>query len=120
MGSPVISQLGLKPDQLSGETVIITGAGGGIGFEAARALLWLGANVIIAEINEVSGNHAEQLLATEFEPGRVLFVQTDVGDETSVQSLYEASRKRFGKVDVVINNATIATLGMVKDCDRVP
>ena len=48
----IISQLGLNPDALHGETVIVTGAGGGIGYEAARALLWLGANVVIAEINQ--------------------------------------------------------------------
>jgi hypothetical protein len=55
----VISQLGLKPDALRGETVIVTGAGGGIGYEAARALLWLGANVVIAEINQQNGRQAE-------------------------------------------------------------
>lgn len=35
----VISQLGLTPDTLRGETIIVTGAGGGIGYQAARALL---------------------------------------------------------------------------------
>lgn len=44
----LISQLGLKNNALDGETVIVTGAGGGIGYEAARASLWLGANVVIA------------------------------------------------------------------------
>ncbi len=51
MDPPLISQMGLQPDALHGETVIVTGAGGGIGYEAARSLLWLGANVVIAEIN---------------------------------------------------------------------
>ncbi|MGC9397411.1 MAG: SDR family NAD(P)-dependent oxidoreductase, partial [Anaerolineae bacterium] len=45
-----ISTLGFQQDHLHGETVIVTGAGGGIGYEAARALLWLGANIVIAEI----------------------------------------------------------------------
>lgn len=115
MNTPLISQLGLKPDALLGETVIITGAGGGIGYEAARALLWLGANVVIAEINEANGKQAEERLAGGFEPARVLFIHTDVGDEASVNNLYQESVKRFGKVDVVLNNATIATLGEVKD-----
>ena len=56
--SMVISQLGLKPDSLRGETVVVTGAGGGIGYETARALLWLGANVVIAEINHLNGRKA--------------------------------------------------------------
>ena len=41
----VISSLRHSPNALRGEVVIVTGAGGGIGYEAARALLWLGANV---------------------------------------------------------------------------
>ena len=115
MSTPIISQLRLKPNALRGETVIITGAGGGIGYEAARSLLWLGANVVIAEINAPNGTQAAEKLAVEFDPERVFFVPTDVGDEASVQSLYRQAMERFGKVDVVLNNATIAVLGMVKD-----
>ncbi len=111
----IISQLGLKPDVLRGETVIVTGAGGGIGYEAARALLWLGANLVIAEINQQNGQKAEHTLQEEFGKDHVLFVHTDVGDEASVQKLYNESVRCFGKVDVVINNATIAVLGKVVD-----
>jgi len=111
----VIAQLGLKPEALCEETVIVTGAGGGIGYEAARALLWLGANVIIAEISQKHGLKAQAALEAEFGKHRVLFVRTDVGDETSVQELYNKSILCFGKVDVVINNATIAVLGKIVD-----
>jgi short-subunit dehydrogenase involved in D-alanine esterification of teichoic acids len=45
----------------------------------------------------------------------VLFVRTDVGDEASVKNLYNLSVMAFGKVDAVINNATIAVLGKVVD-----
>lgn len=113
--SMLISRLGLTPEILRGETVIVTGAGGGIGYEAARALLWLGANVVIAEINQQNGRKAEHSLETEFGKDRVLFVNTDVGDEASVKNLYNLSSIAFGKVDAVINNATIAVLGEVKD-----
>jgi NAD(P)-dependent dehydrogenase (short-subunit alcohol dehydrogenase family) len=111
----VISQLGLKPDALQGESVIVTGAGGGIGYEAARALLWLGANVVIAEINQHNGRKTEVELEKDFGKDRVLFVHTDVGDEASVRNLYNLSTIAFGKVDVVVNNATIAVLGKVVD-----
>jgi NAD(P)-dependent dehydrogenase (short-subunit alcohol dehydrogenase family) len=109
----LISQLGLKPDTLQGEVVIVTGAGGGIGFEAARALLWLGANVVIAEINHFNGRTAEHKLEEAFGNDRVLFVHTDVGDEASVKNLYNLAILAFGKVDAVLNNATIAVLGNV-------
>ena len=111
----IISQLGLKPDALNGETVIVTGAGGGIGYEAARALLWLGGNVVIAEINHQNGRKAEHALEEEVGKDRVLFVHMDVGDEASVKNLYNLSIIAFGKVDAVINNATIAVLGNVVD-----
>ncbi len=115
MDALIVSKVGLKPDTLSGETVIVTGAGGGIGYESARSLLWLGANVVIAEIDEASGRQAEETLAAEFDQARVAFIPTDVGDETSLQRLYQGSIKHFEKVDAVLNNATIAVLGMVKD-----
>jgi NAD(P)-dependent dehydrogenase (short-subunit alcohol dehydrogenase family) len=111
----LISQLGLTQDALRGETVIVTGAGGGIGYEAARALLWLGANVVIAEINQQNGRQAEVTLEKEFGKDRVLFVATDVGDEECVKNLHNLSILAFGKVDAVINNATIAVLGEVVD-----
>jgi len=115
MEQPIIAQLGLKHDALDGEVVIVTGGGGGIGYETARALLWLGARVIIAEINETSGQQAAMALAKEFEPGQVAYIHTDVGDEQSVTNLYHEATHRFGKVDAVLNNATIAVLGQVKD-----
>lgn len=111
----IISGFGLRQDTLQGETVIVTGAGGGIGYECARALLWLGANVVIAEINHANGRIAERKLEEEFGKDRVLFVHTDVGDETSVMNLYNLSITAFEKVDAVINNATIAVLGQVVD-----
>lgn len=113
--SGVIQKIGLNPDALQGQTVIVTGAGGGIGYETARALLWLGANVVIAEINDQNGETAASELASEFDSKKVIFVHTDVGDEASVQHLCALSEAKFGKVDVVINNATIAVLGAVKD-----
>lgn len=115
MNTQLISQIGLNSDALRGETVIVTGAGGGIGYEAARALLWLGANVVIAEINAQNGRQAEVTLEKEFGKDRVLFVATDVGDEESVKNLYNLAILAFGKVDAVINNATIAVLGEVVD-----
>ncbi len=115
MDLPIIDQLGVQRDALDGQVVIVTGGGGGIGYEAARALLWMGASVIIAEINAANGQQATLTLAAEHDPKRIAFIYTDVGDEQSVTNLYNVAMKRFGKVDAVLNNATVAVLGQVKD-----
>ena len=96
---------------LDGRVAIVTGAGRGIGYEASRALLWLGARVAIAEIDEPAAKHAQAELATEWGGDRVLSVATDVGDEASVSRLVQAVEARFGAVDVVLNNATFAPTG---------
>jgi NAD(P)-dependent dehydrogenase (short-subunit alcohol dehydrogenase family) len=111
----IISQGNLTRKLLDGQVVVITGAGGGIGFEAGRALAWLGGRVVIAEINPKTGKAAAETINREFGPGVCSFVQTDVGDERSVANLARQAFKIFGKVDVVFNNATIAPLGAVKD-----
>ena len=113
--SPLIARSTFTQTTLEGKVAIVTGAGGGIGLEAARALLWLGAKVVIAEIDEEKGQSAVQKLAGEFGSGKALFIRTDVGDEASVSDLGRQTIDQFGKVDIVINNATIARLGLVKD-----
>ena len=115
MNELLVSQTGLAENTLAGKVAIVTGAGGGIGYEAARALLWLGAKVVIAEIDEDKGRTAAQKLSEEFGSGIALFVHTDVGDEQSINNLANQSINQFGKVDIVINNATIAHLGLVVD-----
>ncbi|MGE5530289.1 MAG: SDR family oxidoreductase [Patescibacteria group bacterium] len=111
----IIAQGNLTKDALAGRIAVITGAGGGIGFEAARALIWLGCRAVIAEIEARNGRRAAQALCAEFGPGAALFVRTDVGDESSVKNLARRAEKAYGRVDIVINNATVAPLGAVKD-----
>jgi NAD(P)-dependent dehydrogenase (short-subunit alcohol dehydrogenase family) len=94
---------------------IVTGAGRGIGYEAARALIWLGAKVVIAEINDETGKAAAESLEREFGEGRVLFVKTDVSSEKDVERLSKEARKKWDKVDIVLNNATVFPMGEVKD-----
>ena len=79
----LISTGTLTRQSLAGKVVLVTGAGGGIGLETARALLWLGAHVVIAEINRRAGQTAEAGLASEFGRGAARFIHTDVGDERS-------------------------------------
>jgi NAD(P)-dependent dehydrogenase (short-subunit alcohol dehydrogenase family) len=111
----IISKSNLTQESLKGEIAIVTGAGRGIGYEAAKALVWLGANVVIVEIDEKNGKAAEDAINREFGAGKAFFVETDIGSEKDIDKLAEVEQKKFGKVDIVLNNATVFPMGTVKD-----
>lgn len=112
MTGPIVLTGEIPANALRGKTAIITGAGTGIGFEAARSLAWLGAQVIIAEISP-QGEAAAQSINAELSREAAWYIQTDVGDEESVSALARKAKERHGFVDIVINNATVAPLGLV-------
>jgi NAD(P)-dependent dehydrogenase (short-subunit alcohol dehydrogenase family) len=81
---------------------IVTGAGSGIGRAAAVALLREGYAVALA------GRRADALEATASAgnaPGRTLVVPTDVSDPDSVRALFQKTKERFGRLDLLFNNA---------------
>ena len=85
-----------------GKVAIVTGAGTGIGRAVATALLRAGYNVGLA------GRRREPLQDTaKAAPERALAVPTDVADAGSVHALFEAVRARWGRVDLVFNNAGV-------------
>lgn len=108
----LIQKMGLSQTDLVEKVAIITGAGRGIGKELARALAWLGAKVIIAEIAD-TGKEVENLIRSE--GGEALFIKTDVSDEKNMKSLAEKAFQKYGKVDILVNNAIIFTFGSILD-----
>ena len=108
----LIKKLGISKNSLTNKVAIITGAGRGIGKELARALAWLGAKVAIAEINEY-GKEVEDLICSE--GGTALFVKTDVSKEEDIKNLEKAVIKRFGKVNILINNAYMTSAGTINE-----
>ena len=98
-----------------GDVALVSGAGRGIGFEASRALLWLGAKVVIAEIDPSNCERATKVLQLEFGEQTVLGVPADIGDEGDVARIAKVASDKFGRVDVVLNNATSLDIGAVKD-----
>jgi NAD(P)-dependent dehydrogenase (short-subunit alcohol dehydrogenase family) len=91
--------------RLSGKIAIVTGGGSGIGRATVRRLAVEGAAVAIADLNPTSGQaFADDLQA---DGHTALFVRTDVGDEASVKNLVDETVTRFGKLDIMINNAGI-------------
>ena len=89
----------------SAKTIIITGAGGGIGEGYAKACSEQGMNVVIAELNPEGGERVAQEISDA--GGNALFVQTDVGDEASTKACAAATIEKFGAINYLINNAAI-------------
>ncbi len=88
-----------------GRTIIVTGAGGGIGEGYAKACAAQGMNVVIAELAEEGGRRVAGEI--EADGGRALFVKTDVGSEQSARDCVAAAVDAFGGVNYLINNAAI-------------
>jgi len=92
------------------KTAIVTGAGSGIGRAVAHALLDYGYAVALA------GRRREPLEETaRAAPDRVLVVPTDVAKPAAVRALFDAVVAKFGRVDVVFNNAGIGAPGVPLD-----
>jgi NAD(P)-dependent dehydrogenase (short-subunit alcohol dehydrogenase family) len=87
--------------RLDGKVAVITGAAGGIGREAAILFANEGAKVCIADVGREAGEK------TAAECKDAFFFQADVSDPKSVQAMYAETKKRYGKVNVLYNNAGI-------------
>lgn len=93
--------------RLAGKTAFITGAGTGIGRATAERFVEEGAKVAIAEINKESGAAAAAAARARAgnAGGDAIFINCDVTDGASVRSAVDAAIKRFGRIDVLHNNA---------------
>lgn len=87
------------------KVVLVTGAGQGLGKAFSHAFATEGARVIVAEINEEKGHStAEEINSQGL---KAIFIRTDVSNETSVNGMARAVADRYGRIDVLINNAGI-------------
>lgn len=87
------------------QTVIVTGAANGIGKEISRSFSHNGAEVVLADIDSENGKKLEKEILQE--NGDAFFVETDVKKEEDIVRLVELTIQKYGKIDVVINNAGI-------------
>jgi NAD(P)-dependent dehydrogenase (short-subunit alcohol dehydrogenase family) len=89
--------------RLDGKVAVITGAGGGMGREAAILFTEEGARVCVADVDRQA---AEETVSRC--PGEAFSVEVDVADEEGVAALYAQTSERLGGVDVLYNNAGIS------------
>lgn len=87
----------------SGRTIIITGAAGAIGSAASRYLSSLGANVVIADLNEEGAKKVASDIKNET-GNDTLGIKIDATEETQVEDLVKKTLDKFGKVSNVVNN----------------
>ena len=103
----------LESLSLEGKTVVITGGGTGLGREMVRAMARAGAELVIA--GRRTGPIEEAAAEAETLGARAASVATDVTDSAQVANLMQTCLDRFGKIDVLVNNA-----GAVSDNVRKP
>ena len=102
---------------LAGKNAIITGGSKGIGHGIATAFAQSGANIGIFARDAAAGEAAVADFAKEYD-GKFVFYQTDIGDMASVKNSVDSFAKDFGSIDVLVNNAGIATGGGLLTLDE--
>lgn len=90
---------------LSGRFAVITGGARGIGYAIAERLLDSGATCCLWDLDPVAGAEAAQALSAQ---GTVHAITVDVTQAASVQAAAEATLQKFGRIDLLVNNAGIA------------
>lgn len=101
------------PD-LGGRVAIVTGSSRGIGLAVARALVGAGADVVVGSRSPAPTEEAARGLAGTG-PGTVVGIVCDVRDPVACAGLIEGTVERFGRLDVLVNNAGLGVFAPIQD-----
>jgi 3(or 17)beta-hydroxysteroid dehydrogenase len=93
------------------KVAIVTGGASGVGKEDALLLAREGAKVVITDINEEAGKAVAKEIGDN-----AIFVRHDIASESDWAAVFKAATDKFGKVDVLVNNAGILIYGTIEDC----
>ena len=103
-----------KAARLDGKAALVTGGGGGIGAEAARALAQMGASVLITDVQQAAGQAKVESIRKA--GGRAEFFAHDVTNEAQWEAATAEIIKQFGSYDILLNNAGIETAALLTQC----
>jgi NAD(P)-dependent dehydrogenase (short-subunit alcohol dehydrogenase family) len=103
---------------VKGRVVVITGGGQGIGREYARQFAAAGAIAVIADISLPNAERVQGEI--EKAGGSAMAVRVDVGDKPSMDGMAAAVLERYGRIDVLINNAAIFATLKKRAFDEIP
>ncbi len=103
-------------ESLQGRVVVITGAASGMGLAFAEALSSRGASVVIGDLDEVGGQAAAEKISAA---GRMaLFHKADISKRQEARGLIDTAVARFGRIDILINNAGIQHVSPIHEFDE--
>lgn len=91
--------------KLENKVAVITGGGAGLGRSVAIRYAKEKAKVVVADINDKAGEETIALIKQN--GGDAFFIKTDVKDEPSVMAMIEETVKKYGKLDILFNNAAV-------------
>jgi len=97
------------------KTIIVTGAAQGFGEGIARCLLQQGANIVVADMNEVVGRATVERFNAIAKSNRAIFVKTNVSEIPSIENLVHETICNFGAIDTFISNAGVLRAGGLDD-----
>lgn len=106
-----VAQSARQGNRINNKIAIVTGGAQGFGAGIAEALFRLQVNVVVADLNEETGNKFVSGLESSGSPNKSVFIKTDVADAASVKSLVERTVSEFGGLDIMISNAGVLKAG---------
>lgn len=102
---------GSSKGRVEGKTIIVTGAAQGFGEGIARELMAQGANIVVADLNETTGEKTAASFNEMAGSNKAIFVKTNVADMTSLQNLMRQTILNFGALDAFVSNAGVVRAG---------
>lgn len=99
---------------MSNKVMIVSGGASGLGQAAAEKFAKNGYNIVLIDINEEKGKKAEQKIRTMGVDA--IFCKCDISDNEEVQKAARLTKERFGRADVLINNAGLEVRGSILQC----